>query len=215
MQPRFHQSVIRPVLFAALAFAVVSPLNAEVPRGTYRGTAATTVNFLHPITNVVTATRRYSRKITVTIGAPAPGETNQFSLNVKPTIPGPAPVAGDFYTASARFVTFGGSTQLLQYWSLVNTADGFTGKFTRSYLPEGFAIDRLVAPLVRPSGALKPHRFHDARVSPALQVTAEATIPEERKIALTIDGYAFVPNQAGVQFTTSIKAKKPTPPTPP
>jgi hypothetical protein len=203
--------MMRSFLFAALALGCLASSHAVVPPGTYNGTSTSTVKFLDPNTLQVIATKRYSRKTTVVIAAPLAGEANPFSLNVKPTVSGSPPAAGDLVTASARNVSAGGTPLLLQYWSLTNTEAGFTGRFTDSHLPEGFGIDRLVAPLSTPSGALKKYRLHDARVAPGLQVTAVATKPAAKKIALTISGYAFIPLNAVVQFSTVINARKPKP----
>jgi hypothetical protein len=199
------------LLFSTLALLVISPLQAEVPRGAYRGTAATSATYVNPNSGAV-KTRRFSRKVTVTIAAPLAGETSPFNLNVKPTIASPAPVAGDFFTASARFVTSNGSPLFLQYWTFQNTGTGFVGSFTNSHLQEGFALDRLIAPLAQPAGPLKAHRFHDASVSPAFQVSASATKPAAGKIELTIGGTAFVPAQAALPFLTVIHARKQTAP---
>ena len=197
----------RVLAIAAAALSLVLPSMGEVPRGTYVGSSKTTVKFLDPITNAVTATRQYSRKLTVKIAKPLAGETNPFNLKVAPGTVTPAPVVSDFYTASARFVTTGGGTELLEYWTLQDTATGFTGAFTDSHLPEGFAQDRIILPFIKPSGALKPYRFHDDRVSPVFQVKANATLTD-LKLKLVFTGYGFVPNKAGVQFTTTINANK-------
>ncbi len=190
---------------------MVPAATADVANGTYRGTATTTVRFLNPATLEVEATRRYSRKMTVTIRRPlryaGTAETNPFNMVVNPTVAGAGLVAGDLYTATARTAITGGRTQLLQYWTMQNTQSGFTGAFTNAHALERAQRDRIVAPLGDPDGALKPYRLRDASFGPAFQVNASGLV-SGNQMTLTIAGHASVKAQAIVSFQTVITAKK-------
>jgi hypothetical protein len=203
---------VRRLLFwiATVCLGAVTA-RADVAKGIYRGSSQTTVKFLDPISLQVQATRKYSRKLTVTIGRPltytGTTESNPFRFVVAPTMTGGGLVAGDFFTASARTAAVGGRTTLLQYWLMQNNQSGFTGSFVDAHAFEGVQRDRVVVPLSNPEGDLKPHRFYDASFGQTFQVTASALV-SGANMTLTIKGYAHVGNQAIVSFETAITATK-------
>jgi hypothetical protein len=202
---------VRYVPVVAAIWSLASIASADVANGIYRGTSQTTVKFLDPATLAVRASRRFSRKVSVTVGKPlsygGTTETSPFHWVVGPTTAGDGLVAGDLFTASARTASIAGNTRLLQYWFFQNTQSGFTGAFINSHLVEGAQRDRLVAPLGSPDGALKAHRLHDGSVAPGLQVAANGLV-NGAKMTLTITGFAYVKTQAIVSFRTVITAKK-------
>jgi hypothetical protein len=201
---------MRFALLSLALFCAAAPVHADVARGVYRGSSQTTVKFLNPVTLQVEATRRYSRKLTVSITKPlafaGTKETNPFNFAVNPTVKGKGLVVADFFTASARTIAVAGRTTLLQYWAFENTQSGFTGTFVNSH-PEAAQRDRIIAPLSDPDGALKPHRLYDGSFGPNFQTTASGLV-QGKQMSLTLKGYARVGNQAIISFETLVTAKK-------
>jgi hypothetical protein len=194
--------------FVLLAF-MTSLASAGVTKGIYLGTSKTTVKYLDPNTLQVIATQIYTCNETVVVGAPkkvgVAVESNPFSLTILATTPKTPPVNGDVKAGSARiFPASGGGTVLVQYWVLQNTATGFVGVLADNHISEGLARDRVIAKL---GGASAGYKMHDGQIAPGLQSTLAATVTA-RQMALTINGYAFVPNQAIIQFTTKINARR-------
>ena len=216
MQPNLHQSVRRLLVSLAGFVLAAATASADVPKGIYRGSSQTTVKFLDPVTLAVTSTRRYSRKLTVTIAKHlvlgSSTEANPFYFAIAPTNSSP-PTAGDFFTASARTAAVNGQTTLLQYWLMQNTQSGFSGTFGNSHQLERAQQDRIVVPFKTPDGTLKAHRLYDSSFGSIYQVTATGLVTGT-SMTLSITGYARagklgdLGNNAIVTFQTSITAKK-------
>ena len=198
-------------LSVVAALGLTTSAFADVANGIYRGSSQTTVKFLDPVTLQVQATRRFSRKLTVTIGPPlgygGTTESSPFHFSVAPTNYSGTPVAGDLFTASARTAIVQGRPRLLQYWLMQNNQSGFTGALINSHLLEGAQRDRLVAPLSAPNGPLKPYRLYDGSVAPGFQVTANALV-NGKEMTLTVLGYAYLKTQAIISFQTTITANR-------
>ncbi len=197
--------------FAAVLFAASSAL-AAAPKGTYVGTSKTTVKYLNPDTLETVATEAYSCNETVIIGAlkKASGvvESNPFSLTILATKPKTPPAFGDVKLASARiFPIPGGGSGLVQYWLLQNTTAGFSGLLFDNHRVDGLALDRVVAKLGSLQGPPAGFKMHDGQIGAALQCKISATVTG-RQMVVTLIGYAFVPNQAIIQFTTKINARR-------
>jgi hypothetical protein len=191
------------------ALFVISSATAGVTKGTYRGTSKTTVNYLNPSTLAVVATESYTCNETVVIAPPkkvgAQVEANPFTFVVAATSPKTPAVNGDVKAASARiFPASGGGSVLLQYWVLQNTATGFVGALGDNYIDLGLARDRVIAKL---RGTPTGYKMHSGEIAPGLQCTL-ASVVTGSQMALTIKGYAFVPGQAIIQFTTKINARR-------
>lgn len=205
-------SIFRLALSLAIACLLTTPAWAGVKQGVYVGSSQTTVKFLNPNTLQVVATKQYTRKLTVTIGAPKTNggftESNPFTLIIAPTTPGALPVNGDLYVASARGATQQGIPTLLLYWQLQSTQAGFGGSMIDNHYLENEAKDRVVAPIFIPSGAPTPHKLHSNATSPS-GLTSINGIALGKQLTVTIKGFAFVPNQAIIKITTKITAKRP------
>lgn len=200
------KTILLTLLAATLA---ASSATAAVTKGTYLGTSKTTVKYLDPNTLQVKKTEAYTCNETVVIGAPKKvgviTESNPFSLTVLATSPKVPAINGDVKAASARiFATVGGGSTVVQYWVLQNTTAGFLGALADNHLSEGLARDRVIAKF---GGVGAGYKMHDAQIAPGLQCTLAATVTG-RQMVLTITGYAFVPNQAIIQFTTKINARR-------
>jgi hypothetical protein len=199
------------LILAFVAFGI-SVASAGAPKGTYLGTSKTTVQYLDPNTLQSVATQVFTCNETVVISAlkKAGGvtESNPFSLSIVASKPKPAPVNGDVKAASARvFAGAQGGLVLLQYWALQNTTTGFVGQLENNHIFDGLARDRVIANLLGPQGTPAAFKMHDAEIGAGLQCTLAATVTG-RAMALKITGYAFVPNQAIIRFTTKINARR-------
>lgn len=198
-------------LAAAFMFPIV-PVRADVVNGTYTGSSKTNVRYLDPATLAVVATGSYSRKVTVNITPPRQNgsvtEANPFSLTLAPFARGDSLTPGQVFAASARIFVVSGGSILLQYWDLNNTVDGFVGALIDNHVGDGAAKERVIALLGGPGGTPTKFLMHDASIGTALQckVTATAT---GRQLAVKLTGYAFVPGQAIIRFTTKIDARRP------
>jgi hypothetical protein len=107
--------------------------------------------------------------------------------------------------ASARiFPIPGGGSALLQYWVMQNTTTGFVGALVENHTDVGLARDRVVAKL---SGIPTGYKMHSGEIAPGLQCSLTSVVTGAQ-MALTIKGYAFVPGQAIIQFTTKINARR-------
>jgi hypothetical protein len=198
------------VLVTMAMFAV--PAWADVVNGTYTGSSKTNVKYLDPGSLQVIATESYANKVTLNITPPVRSgtvaETNPFSLLLAPFSRGSGPTAGEIFAASARIFTVIGGNVLLQYWELDNTDDGFVGFLTNNHTADGLAKDRVIALLGGPGGTPKKFLMHDASIGAGLQCNMTATTTG-RQLALKVTGYAFVPGQAIIRFTTKIDARRP------
>jgi hypothetical protein len=209
----FTFMIYRRTLFAlASLLALAAPGRADVVHGTYTGSSRTNVKYLNPNTLQVIATGSYSRKVKLVISPPrrlgAAVETNPFALQLAPLVRKSAPVVGEVFAASARIFSVPAGQVLLQYWDLDDTSTGFVGELSDNHAADGTSKDRVVALLGGPGGTPRPFLMHDARVGPALQAQMIGTATG-RKLALKITGYAFVPNQALIRFTTKIDSRRP------
>ena len=170
------------------------------------------MRYLNPNTLQVIARESYTQKIRLVISPPrrlgAAVETNPFGLQLAPLSRKNPSVAGEVFAQSARVIPVTGGEVLVQYWDLDNTSTGFIGELSDNHSAEGILKDRVVALLGGPGGAARSFFMHDARVGAALQtkITGTAT---GRTLALKITGYAFVPSQAIIQFTTKIDSRRP------
>jgi hypothetical protein len=204
---------VKTALFALIGAVVgISVATAGVTKGIYHGTSKTRVTYLNPTTLQPVSTQAFTCNETVTIAAPQKArgvtELNPFSLTVLASVPKTPPVVGDVKTASARlFPSVFGGLVLLQYWTLQNTATGFVGELDDNHLADGFARDRVMANLSGPHGAPIAYKMEDAEIGSGLQCTLVATVTG-RVMVLKITGYAIVPNQALIQFTTKINARR-------
>lgn len=198
------------LLVAVVLFATVCA-TAEVPKGNYLGSANTLVEYLDPNTLRTVASERFARKMIVFVGDPKSSagqtESNPFTLTVGPKKRQPSPVSGEIFAASARISAVTGIPTLYQYWSLQNSATGFTGALTNNYSEAGLARDRIVANFPGPGGSPASYQMHDARIAPGLQCTLDAVVAG-RQMTLKIRGYAFVPGQSIVKFRTKIIAQR-------
>lgn len=197
--------------------ALVSLGGAEVPHGTYVGTSSTLVKYLNPDTLQTVAQESFSRKLTVLVGNPqsASGQTeaNPFTLAVKPKKRGPSPTPGEIFAASARVFAVNGTPTVFQYWTLQDSATGFTGALTNNYIENGLAKDRVVANFGGPGGAPTNFKMHDARIASGLQCSLDAVV-EGNLMKLKIRGYAYVPGEAIIHFNTKVNALKQAVPAP-
>lgn len=194
-------------LLTLVLFAVAPALaSADVVRATYSGTSTTTVKYLNPQTFQVFATERYSRKETVIVAAPksvnGATEVNPFSLTIAPTVHTTL-LAGQVYAASARIFTINGTPLLLQYWSLQNTSTGFTGILSSAHADINLAKDRVIALLGGPGGTPRKFQMYDSNSALVCRMTGTAT---DNQLAIKITGYAVIPGQAVIQFTTKINS---------
>ena len=195
----------------AAILAVASMGRGDVPHGTYAGTSATLVKYLNPDTLQTQSQESFSRKVIVFIGDPKSAsngtESNPFTLSVSPRRRGSSPTPGEIFAASARIFPISGTPSLFQYWTLQNTATGFTGALTNNYIESGLAKDRVIANLGGPGGNPAKFKMHDARIAPGLQCSLDAVV-EGDQMTLKIRGYAYVPEQAIIHFNTKINALK-------
>ena len=201
----------RHLAACALLLGVLSEdSQAAVGAGVYNGTARTTVKYLNPTTLQVMATESYGRKMLVTVGARkqlgTTVESNPFFLKIAPTVRTTPPANGDVFTASARVVSGSFGTVLLQYWMLRNTATGFDGALVDNHSSDGAAKDRMIAKLGPNSGA--SYLLHDANIVSGLQCKVLGTT-SGRQLNLTVNGYAYIPGQAIVQFSTAFTGRRP------
>jgi hypothetical protein len=196
---------------AAWLFCLVLPADADVVRGTYIGSSKTNVRYLNPATLAVVSAESYSGKMNVTILPPRQNgsitESNPFSLTLTPFARGDGLTAGQVFAASARVFVVNGGSILLQYWDLSNTVDGFVGSLINNHLADGAGKERVIALLGGPGGTPRKFFMHDASIGAALQCTITATTIG-RLLTLKLTGYAFIPGQAIVRFTTKISARR-------
>lgn len=201
------------LFFLAIALTLVAqPASADVVYGTYTGSSKTNVKYLDPDSLQVIATESYASKVTLNITPPIRNgtvtETNPFSLLLAPFSRSDGPTPGEIFAASARIFAVNGGTVLLQYWELDNTDNGFVGFLTNNHTADGLAKDRIIALLGGPGGTPKKFLMHDASIGAGLQCNMTATTTG-RQLALKVSGYAFVPGQAIIRFTTKIAARRP------
>lgn len=198
-------------LTIALTLLIV-PAGADVVNGTYTGSSKTNVKYLDPATFAVVATGSYSRKVTVNITPPRQSgsvtESNPFSLTLAPFARGDTLTPGQVFAASARIFAVSGGNILLQYWDLDNTTGGFVGALTNNHVSDGAAKERVIALLGGPGGTPRKFLMHDASIGTALQCKMTATATG-RQLAVKLTGYAFVPGEAIIRFTTKIDARRP------
>jgi hypothetical protein len=204
---------LRSAFFALSALALLaSPGRADVVEATYTGSSRTNVRYLNPNTLQVVARESYTRKIRLVISPPrrlgTAVEINPFALQLAPLSRKNPSVAGEVFAASARVIPVTGGEVLVQYWDLDNTSTGFIGELSNNHSAEGIMKDRVVALLGGPGGAARSFFMHDARVGPALQAKMTGTAAG-RTLELKITGYAFIPSQAIIQFTTKIDSRRP------
>lgn len=181
----------------------------DVPPGTYVGTSSTLVKYLDPNTLETVSQESFSRKLTVFVGDPKSSsgttEANPFTLSVAPNRRTDSLTPGEVFAASARVFAVSGSPRLFQYWTLQNTATGFSGALTNNHSDLGLAKDRVVANFNGPGGTPTKFKMHDARVGSGLQCSLDAVV-EGSSMALKIRGYAFVQGQAIIHFNTKVNA---------
>jgi hypothetical protein len=194
---------------SAVLLTFTAASQAEVVNGLYNGTARTTVKYLHPQTMQVVKIESYGRKLQVVIAPRKESggvvETNPFFWRMVPTTRTTPPSLGDVAAASSRVVSSGGGSVLLQYWNLRNTVSGFDGALVNNHTAEGLAKDRIVAKL---GDQRAGYLMHDASVGAGLQCKVVGTATG-KQLKVTVDGYAFVPGRAVVQFSTSFTGQRP------
>ena len=95
----------------------------------------------------------------------------------------------------------------MQYWLLQNTATGFTGQLVVNHFEDDLARDKVIANLGGPGGTPAAFKMHDPRIGALLQTTFVSTVTG-RQMTLKMNGYAFVPGQALIQFKTKITARR-------
>jgi hypothetical protein len=204
-----------PRLLAGFVLAAATA-SADVPKGIYRGSSQTTVKFLDPVTLAVTSTRRYSRKLTVTIAKHlvlgSSTEANPFYFAIAPTNTSPL-TAGDFFTASARTAAVNGTDDAPAVLADAEHAEWIQWNVwqcasarTRSARPDRCSVQD---PGRYPQGASAVR----LQLWQHLSVTATGLVTGT-SMTLSITGYARagkladLGNNAIITFQTSITAQK-------
>jgi hypothetical protein len=185
---------------------------AGVTKGTYLGTSKTIVQYLDPNTLQPVATQVFTCNETVVIGAPKSAggltELNPFDISVVASAPKTPPVDGDLKAASALvFSGIHGGLFLVEYWALQNTATGFVGELDANHLADGLARNRVIANAGGPHGLPTGFKMLDTEFGAGFQCTLNATVTG-RQMVLKITGYALVPGQSIIHFSTNIVARR-------